>query len=143
MADGQELGRAVSTASALARALDHNDFAAAESLLAPDCLYESPGGVLETPAAIIAAYRKNAEWAARTFDQVGYASEAMPEGVASARITYGDRITHRGHTHEYRCRQIVETNEDGLIVRIRHEAISGENAALQEYLDRVGVKRDS
>ncbi len=139
----QQSAGAVSAASALAQALDRDDFVAAEGFLAADCLYESPEGAIEGPAAIITAYRKNAEWAARTFDKIVYASEVEPEGADAARITYIDRIMHRGQSHEYRCRQIVAVNADGLVVHIRHEDIAGARTDLLAYFDRIGVKNDS
>ncbi len=134
--------RALATATVFADALDRDDFAAAERCLAVDCAYDSPGDVIAGSAIIIAAYRKNAEWASRTFDEIAYASEVQPEGSASVRINYIDRTVHRGQSHEYRCQQIVDVGDDGLIVRIRHEELPGMREALEAYFVRVGVNRD-
>ena len=133
----------LSVATAFALALDRDDFAAAEVCLARECVYESPDGVLEGPAAIIAAYRGNAESAVRDFDKIEYDSIVEPAGGNAARITYIDRITHQGKSHEYRCRQVVEVGDDGKIVHIKHEEIPGKREALRAFFDEVGIDRDS
>ena len=125
-----------------AEALDRDDFVATEDSLATDCVYESPNGEVEGAAAIVATYRRNAEWAAATFEAIDYASEVEVIGHRQVRITYIDRTRHRGRSHEYRCRQIVDVGEEGLIVRIRHEEIPGQREALEAYFKVVGVSYD-
>ncbi len=134
--------KSLSATTAFAHALDRDDFVAAEGFLAPGCVYESPNEVLEGPAAIIAAYRGNAESAVRDFDKIEYDSIVEPAGGNAARITYVDRITHHGKSHEYRCRQVVEVGDDGKIVHIKHEEIPGKREALLAYLDEVGIVRE-
>jgi len=129
----------VQVAAALAQALDHEDFSVAEGLLAAGCVYESPFGLLEGPAAIMASYRGNAESAVSRFDRIEYESSVEPLDETSARITYFDRITHKGKSHEFSCRQVVTVGDDGKIVRIVHEEIPGKREALNAFYVEVGI----
>jgi len=126
-------------ATALAHALDRDEFATAEAMLAAGCVYESPYGLLEGPAAIMASYRGNAESAVNKFDRIEYESRVDAIDDASARITYFDRITHKGKTHEFSCCQIVTVGDDGVIVRIVHEEIPGKREALNAFYAEIGV----
>lgn len=128
----------ISTAAALAKALDREDYESARQLLAEDCRYEIRGEVLEGADAIIESYRSNGDSGNERFDRVEYESavEAIESG---ARINYTDRITKAGETHVHRCAQEVRANAEGLIEFIRHVDLEGEREALQAFCERHGV----
>jgi len=50
-------------AARFASALDRDDYAAVATLLADDCEYLSPKGILRGPHKIITSYREASEWA--------------------------------------------------------------------------------
>jgi len=127
---------------AFAEALDRDDFVAAGGYLAAACTYESPSGVIEGAGEIIASYRRNSEWAHRTFDEITFDSQVDAIDERTFRITYFDETLHRGKPHEYRCCQIVTVGDDGKIVHIKHEEIPGEREKLEAYLKEVGVTRE-
>lgn len=92
------------TALAFARALDRDDFDEAMSHLALLCVYHSPNGKIVGAVDVIASYRHNAEWARATFDNIEFESEVEQVDAHGYRITYIDRTTHQGQSHEYRER---------------------------------------
>jgi hypothetical protein len=125
------------TARRLAEALDAEDYAAARAVLAAACLYHTGTTILSGPDAIIAAYRASGEAARRRFDAIEYSSAVEPSGAAGAVITYTDRVRRRGQWHEYRCRQHIRVNIDGLVDEIRHEEQPGERQRLEEFERRT------
>jgi len=122
-------------------ALDHDLFDGLAGMMAADCLYRSPGGVLIGPLAIVDSYRSSSEWAHETFDSITWASEYEPDEEDHVLITFSDITEHRGVHHTYRCRQRIRIGEDGLIHEIQHLPIAAEETALAEFFSAVGVKR--
>jgi hypothetical protein len=126
-------------ASEFALMLDEDDYARAATFLSPRCAYDTGAATLVGPDAIIASYRASSEKARRLFDSIEYISEIAGATADTATILYIDRITHKGETHEYRCRQRIRWGADGLIAAIVHEDIPGERERLRAYCERVGV----
>ena len=124
-----------------AERLDREEFSSLLEMMRPDCEYRSPGGVLVGPVAIADSYRKNAEWAHRTFEHIEWSSELADEEDGRIRITFEDRTLHQGIRHAYRCRQILTFDSAGLISHIEHVAIASEEAALADFFRRIGVER--
>lgn len=126
-------------ARAFAQALDGEDYAAAAELLAPDCTYRIHDAEHSGVEAILAEYRKNGEYAARTFDSVVYESSVRAAGERSAILTFVDRLSHRGHELVHTCEQLVELDERGLVRRIEHRDLPGEQEALAEFFRALGL----
>jgi hypothetical protein len=122
-------------------ALDRCDFVAARKFLSKDCRYETGGGELIGPEAIIDSYERNAQWAARAIERVDYESEITRQSDSVFDVLYTDRISHRGHQHAYRCRQKLFLGPDGEIVRVLHEDIAGEPEALRAFFEAHGIRR--
>lgn len=127
-------------AKRFAAALDRCDFSEAARYLAPDCRYEFGQEVLIGPDAIIASYRESDEWGRGVLQQVVYESR-VEWNSDHATVTYIDRLSHHGETHEYRCRQHLWLDDTRHIVRIVHEELPGEREKLDEVFARWGVKR--
>jgi SnoaL-like domain len=126
-----------------AAALDADEFALLPALLSPDCRYHSPSGVLEGPGDIVASYEGSSVWARATFDAIRWESECVGVGDRQVLITFTDITDHQGRHHVYRCQQLVDLDEDGLIARIEHRPIEAEETALAAFFDDVGVERPS
>lgn len=124
-----------------AATLDADDFDALPDLLTDDCRYHSPQGVLTGPEAIVASYRSSSEWAHDTFDSISWDSECELEGRGTVLVTFIDITDHEGEHHEYRCQQRITLDEDLLVAEIEHIAIPEEEAALAEFLERLGIRR--
>ena len=126
---------------AFVSALDRCDFVTARKFLAKDCRYETDGGELIGPEAIIDSYEHNAQWAARAIEHIDYESEITRQSDSVFDVLYTDRLSHRGHRHAYRCRQKLFLGPDGEIVRIAHEDIAGEPEALNRFFETLGIRR--
>ncbi len=124
-----------------ARALDHNDFAAAASCLSPDCRYVFKDETLVGPGAILKSYAENDEWARRVLDRVAYESRVSrrPDGTIS--VLFIDSIVHHGSSHRYRSRQEISIDAGGLIAGIVHRELPGEREKLEAFLARCGLRR--
>ncbi len=127
------MSRALEAAERFAIALDAEDFERVRTLLAPNCAYHAPEGLLIGPDTIVASYRQNAEAARGRFDEIEYRSRVEPSSPAAARITFIDRVRIGGAWHEYHCRQRICVGAEGLIEEIRHDEIAGERERLEEF----------
>jgi len=131
-----------STATALARALDRNDFVTAARWIATDCIYEVREETLVGSVPILASYADTATWVERAFDEVRYESEVgEPEGDTVA-VTYTDYIMKvPGQWHRHRCKQHLTVGAEGRVVRIVHEDLPGERESLEAYFRECGIER--
>ncbi len=130
-------------ARAFVHALDHEDFAAAEPLLAPDCVYTIRSETIQSATEIIASYRAAAEWARTSFDRIRYESQLTQESPSRFRVRYIDLTDHRGLTHRHECEQVFTFNNANQIDTIEHIDLPGERERLDTFLDRVGVTRST
>jgi hypothetical protein len=132
----------LATALDWAAALDADDFARARACLSPECVYQSPVGVLSGPEAILTSYSMSSRWAHETFDSIRWESACELEPSGTVLITFIDITDHRGEHHVYRCRQRVGFDSESRINQIEHLPIEGEERRLAEFFDRVGVTRN-
>ena len=116
-----------------ALALDHEDYSAASSLLAPECEYEIRNDRHAGPDAIIGAYRGNGDEAAERFDAISYGSDARHDPESGFVISFWDRIEHEGRSHLHRCEQVLTVNSEGRIDRILHRDLPGEVESLAAF----------
>ena len=136
---------AVRTARRLAACLDAADFAGAQGLLRPDCIYHFRGTTISPAATIIASYERAHADALATFDSIAYDSDIRPDAddPNAAVIHYTDILTHRGVTHRHHCAQriTIDVANDGepRITRIEHIDLPGEHGALNAFLAKVGL----
>lgn len=121
-----------------AKALDHEDYALAVSLLAPGCVYRIRGETIEGGQAVVDSYRGNGE-AARRFDEIAYGSDVRIGDDGWVVIAFWDEITHKGRTHRHACEQWVRV-EDGTIVLIEHRDLEGERERLESFKEWAGVE---
>lgn len=131
------------TALEWAAALDADDFERAGDLLAAECVYRSPGGVLTGAEPILHSYESSSQWAHRVFDSIRWESQCELEPTGTVLITFIDITDHRGQHHEYRCRQRVGFDSAAKIDRIEHLPIEEEERRLADFFERVGVSRSS
>ena len=92
-----------SIAKQFAEALDRDDFAAAESLLASECVYEARAGEIMGATAIVSSYREASAWAKDHLDSIQYASRVEDANESRAAVIFIDHITHQGKSHSYQC----------------------------------------
>jgi len=100
-------------AKRFATALDDEDYAALEMLLADECRYDSPRGMLLGADVVI----------------------------DTAVVTFLDKFEHAGNRHTYSCEQLLHIDTSGRICRIVHIEIPGEREAVDAFLDSIGVRR--
>jgi hypothetical protein len=132
------LSTLLDSAQRFAAALDAEDYESVRALLAANCSYHSPGGLLTGPDAILASYREHGQSASHRFDKIEYRSAVESIGPREALITFVDRVTLRRATHEFRCQQRIRIGVGGLIEEIRHEEIPGERERLREFEASAG-----
>ena len=121
-----------------AKALDHEDYAVAESLLDPGCVYRCRGEIFRGPTAIIASYRGNGD-AAKSFDSIEYESSVSEEAHGRFRIEFRDHISHAGKSFLFCCEQIVELNDHFRIAGIEHVDLPDQVAALEQFREAAGI----
>jgi hypothetical protein len=131
----------VQVAERFARLLDGRDYDALGELLLTDCEYELKGDVVRGRAAIVEEYRQSTEWAFDVFDRVEFSSIVNVESQTSARVTFFDELFLGSQTHRYMCQQILTAHDNGRIERILHVDLAGEEAALEAFFTKCGVKR--
>ncbi len=130
-----------STASAFVKALDTEDFGAAQGLLAPGCAYAFRGKITRGAGEIVDSYRAAAAWASASFDRIRYESALTQESPARFRVRFVDLTDHAGQSHRHECEQVFTVDAQSLIDRIEHVDLPGERERLDAFLERVGVKR--
>ena len=137
----QHSDRDIGIAEQFAKALDREDYRAAEQLLADCCVYDSHSSSRTAPAAIIQSYKSNGDWAAATFDSIRYESSVEPTANGGWFVTFVDSIRHKGRHFVYKCRQLVQVDGMGKICRIDQVDLPGQKEALQTFLKDAGVAR--
>jgi hypothetical protein len=128
-------------AKRFATALDAEDYAALEMLLADECRYDSPRGMLLGADVVIDSYRKAASWTKSNIQHVRYQSTARRDSADTAVVTFLDKFEHFGNRHTYTCEQRLHIDTSGRICRIVHIEIPGEREAVDAFLDSIGVRR--
>ena len=123
----------VETATALAGALDREDYPAARALLDDNCVYEIRGEEIVGADAIVASYRENGEAGRKRFDEVRYESAVSELAPTRARIDYTDIVTLGNSTHVHCCAQEIETGADGRVVNIAHIDLPGQREMLEAF----------
>ena len=124
-----------------ARALDREDYDAAAACIHPECAYVVAGACHRGPDAIVSSYREAGVWGAANLDAVEFESSVRLEADRRAVVTFVDHLRRRGEGWTYRCEQVLDFDEDGLIRRIEHRELPGEAEALRAFFERVGVDR--
>lgn len=123
-------------AERFAKGLDAQDYETARGLLSGECKYRCRGEEYVGPSAIIASYRENGDAAECKFDAVRYESAVgvLPDGTAL--IQYTDHLSRNGRHFTFQCEQVVEIGEDGLIARIEHHDLPGQQERLAAFMQK-------
>ena len=124
-----------------ASALDDEDYGTAGDLLSEGCSYCCRGMRYRGRAAILESYQSNGA-AAKSFDEVAYASTVVSETNDRFRIQFSDRLTHAGRTFTFRCEQLVPLDDSEMIVEIQHVDLPGQPEALAEFKRLLDVPQD-
>lgn len=117
---------------AFAASLDADEFERVRTLLTPDCRYEVRGSVLVGADAILASYADSTRRAHAKFDAVRYESAVEACGT----IAFCDVLTVAGRDHRFRSLQHLTFDGEGRIMKIVHEDLPGEQAALEAFMTR-------
>ena len=131
---------AASVARRFAVALDVEDYATAQALLADACVYLCRGQRYSGPAAIIAAYQCTGSSARDRFDSISYRSEVSAIDEAHARIRFADYVGSAGEEFVFECAQIVTVDDSGLIAAIDHIDFAGAREALADFMQRTAAR---
>jgi len=120
-------------------ALDSGDWDAVTALISEGCAYHFRGGQMTGVDAIVGSYRKIDEWVRETFEGLSYESrvELRPDGAAL--ITFRDRMSLGEHHLDFRCQQLIELDDAGLISSITHIDIEGEPEKAARFNAACGV----
>ncbi len=137
------LDRDLNVVNRFAVALDEEDYAAALALIAADCVYSIQEKTHVGPEAIVQSYQGNGDTAARVFDSITYGSSVRAGADGWVVISFSDHITHAGERLDHVCEQWVRVNEVGVIARIEHHDLQGEQERLDAFRARHGIARDA
>ncbi len=130
-------------AKAFAAALDSEDYAAVNRLLAHDCLYRAPKGPIMGARAILDSYQAASAWARSHVEQVDYESTVRVDSATSAVITFIDRLHHAGRAHRYSCEQEIFVGPDGRISQIIHRDLPGERESVESFFRSLHIERQA
>jgi len=128
-----------------AKCLDADDYEAARTTLAADCRCDTGKAILTGPEAIIESYRNSSVWARSTFDDVRFESRIEQDLSSPYRICvfYSDILRKAGDSHVHQCRQFLTIDEASTkITAIEHLEVDAEAARLEEFFERIGVRRN-
>ena len=128
-------------ASAFAAALDKDDFEAAARCLAPMCSYTMDGQTICGPASVIASYKEHADWAKANLEKIEYSHELKDDPDGRFSVIFADRVSHKGKSLHYRCRQILTIHPLCGITRIAHQDLPGEKEKADRFFDEAGIER--
>ena len=127
-------------ATRFARALDEQDYPAAASSLAGNCIYDTPEKTHRGICEIIGSYWEQGDWASRHLDSVGYQSAVRDGSDGEVIVEFIDHIRHAGASHTYRCEQQLTFDNHGRISKITHIELPGERERLREFFRNVGLQ---
>jgi len=126
-------GGAIAAATALAKALDREDYDTARALLADDCGYAIRDQQIDGADAIIASYQTNADAGHQQFDDLRFESAVSAISPNEARIDYTDYVECAGETLVHRCAQLVTVDDSGKVTAITHVDLPGERERLEAF----------
>jgi hypothetical protein len=129
-------------AKRFADALDRQAYDVVRALLAPDCRYDGPDGLVTGADEIIDSYRRAGRLGAFLFDTVQFESAVRSVAGRRAEIEFVDRLTKNGREHLYRCRQELRFTPGGLVSHIVNQELPGETQDFHAFLEREGVDLD-
>jgi hypothetical protein len=124
---------AIATATALAHALDREDYHTARALLADECGYAIREQRIDGADAIINSYQTNADAGRRQFDDVRFESAVSAISTNEARIDYTDYVECAGEKLVHRCAQLVTVDDTGKVTAITHVDLPGEREKLVAF----------
>jgi len=124
-------------------ALDSGDWDAVTALLSSDCAYHFRGGQMTGVEEIVGSYRTIDEWVRETFEGLLYESKVELKPDGSALITFRDRMSLGEHHLDFRCQQLIELDDAGLIGSITHIDIEGEPEKAARFNEACGVVKPS
>lgn len=131
-------------AERLATALDQDDYQTVASVLAEEVRYSIGEEVLVGREAVVESYRTASEMAHRLFDQVEYGHTVFTtDDPNTFRISYTDTLTigEESLTHMAEQHLTVATEEG--VTRIVNVDLPGEREAVDAFLERHGLSRES
>lgn len=126
---------------AFGRALDQDDFKAAEALLHPNCTYDIGKEVLEGAQAICNSYEQNMIEGRKKLDELEWGQcRVEAAGTDEVDLFFTDYLGHAGLKHTFRCKQRLRFDEAHRIVHITHMNLDGEPEKLDEFYRKVGLR---
>lgn len=127
--------------SALARALDQDDYDTARKCLEDDCIYETGEETITGADAIIYSYRASSDWGHEVLDEVIFESEVEETTGDSVTVKYIDILFKDHKTHRHECRQTYIVGPGDKVLFIEHHDLPGENESLFAFFDKCGIER--
>jgi hypothetical protein len=135
---------ATSVAAEFADALDRDDYEAAREFLTDETIYTIHGKLYIGADEVLDRYRRSAEWAASSFEQVDYDSSVEPLEGNRVEVTFVDHITHGDESLDLEARQVLTIDTQLEVVdRIKHRDYQGEDERIEEFFQKTGVDRPS
>lgn len=129
------------TAIQFGKYLDEDEFELAKTLVASTCQYEINGQILIGKDKIIDLYKTNMEAGKQKFDELIWGkSDVNTLSEMEYEIYFSDFLKHNGIEHNYKCKQKITINTNGLIEKIVHIELPGEKEKFLDFLKTVGLE---
>lgn len=133
------MNTAIDIATRFAHSLDNEDYEAAKAQINEQCEYTCRDRVYRGPTEIIESYRFAGDSARHDFDSIEYDSEVFGLEDGKALINFIDHFTYKKQKCTYKCQQVIEVDNEGLILRIELIELPGQMQNLQAFMQRMGI----
>lgn len=131
-------------AERFATALDRDDYETVASVLAEEVSYSIGDDVLLGREAVVESYRTASKMAHQLFDQVEYGHTVIStDDPTTFRISYTDTLTVGEESLTHMAEQHVTVATEEVVTRIVNVELPGEREAVDAFLERHGLSRDS
>jgi len=127
-----------STATLFGKYLDEDNFEAVKKLLETNCEYFIHDKKIISKETIVNSYSKNQKEGKAKFDKMIWGKSYI-EKITDHQfeVFFSDHLTHKGITHNYKCKQKLFINSNFLIEKIIHQELLGQREKLEAFYKKV------
>ncbi len=137
------MAKALNVAKHFAKALDNENYKIAKGLISNRCEYAFRDQIYCGPSKIIELYQIAGDSANNDFNSIEYESQVTPLEDDKALISFIDHFIYKTEKCTYKCQQVIEVDNLGLIIKIRHIDLPGQRQILEDFIARVEKMKSS
>lgn len=129
------------TAKLFGRYLDEDNYEAVKALITENCKYEIGAQTIYGKDDIVNLYEENMKEGKKKLDELIWGkSDVKQLNEKEYEVYFSDYLKHKGIEHNYKCKQKLSINDNGLIEQIVHIELANEKELLQAFYKKVGLR---